>query len=95
MGEPGGPRGEGAKGVDLAATVGLLDAQRDGLRRVAVDALVSEVQPFSRAVDQLPEGLPFEGADGRRVVGALEQPGGQNRTPLGLPILSISPKWEL
>jgi hypothetical protein len=46
MGEPRGPRGEGAKGVGLAAAVGLLDAQRDGFRRVTIDALVSEVQPL-------------------------------------------------
>src|SRR5206468_253978 len=70
-----GPRGEGAESVDLADAIGTLDSQRDGVRRMTVDTLVGQVQPQSRAVDQLPERLPLERAERGRIVADVEQPG--------------------
>ena len=79
MGEPARPRAQRAEGVNLARAVGALDAERCSSRRMTIDALVGQVQPRRRAVDQLPERLPLEGAERRRIVFDVEQPRAHER----------------
>src|SRR5262249_18002597 len=95
MSEAGGPRGEFAEGMDLPAAVGALDTQRGRAGRVAVDALVSEVQSLGGAVHQPPQRLPVEGADGGGGIGDLEEPRVQDpslRAPIPAPTWVGAPR---